>query len=235
MSQFYLYAKYRGINILLETPYFHQYQNKLRREFTKKSILEETVLNSLKKIFETYEGKFILMDGCFAAGSTIDIAILSKTQQSFKVAIEVDGPTHYQKQGEIFKLNHNSRFKTTLLEAEGWKVIRLPYFEINKENDSSNLNQYLQGKIMPVITQKVNQAKEKETSELVVLENINSDTQAKLKQIKAVNTPPNTTIQRTFVFNPHAKAYLPKKEQIFKAPAAKKRTAWDKPLKIKPD
>ncbi len=59
-----------------------------------------------------------------------------------KIALQVNGPSHYQ--GKI--LNISSRFNNYLLEKLGWSVVVVPYFEWNKLTDDDK-DSYLCNKL----------------------------------------------------------------------------------------
>ena len=58
-------------------------------------------------------------------GQLVDIAI---DQDS--VVLEVDGPHHYCRNNRLIMLG-NYRLKQRLLEAQGWRVVHIPFYEWN--------------------------------------------------------------------------------------------------------
>ena len=77
-----------------------------------------------------------------AEGLSLDLA-----DPETRKAIEVDGPSHYLRDvtsGE-YVVNGPTQFKTRLLEAHGWKIAHIPFFEWNERSDAER-RQLLVGK-----------------------------------------------------------------------------------------
>ena len=76
---------------------------------------------------------------CTPEGLSLDMA-----QPSTKTAVEFDGPTHYLKSG---RPNGATTFKTRLLEALGWRVIHIPYYEWDELRTRNDKKAYLRQKL----------------------------------------------------------------------------------------
>ena len=76
---------------------------------------------------------------CTPEGLSLDMA-----QPSTKTAVEFDGPTHYLKSG---RPNGATAFKTRLLEALGWRVIHIPYYEWDELRTRNDKKAYLRQKL----------------------------------------------------------------------------------------
>ena len=79
---------------------------------------------------------------CLQTGRIIDIALLDQ-----RIAIEVDGPSHY--------LNTQRRTGTTLLRdrvlaGAGWRVVSIPFFELDALKSMSAQKEYIQRKLSKV-------------------------------------------------------------------------------------
>ncbi len=73
------------------------------------------------------------------ANCIVDIAI-----KAHKIAIEVDGPSHYARNSsEKPHLLGRNRLKENILEAQGWKLIRIPYFVWDSKTTESDHKEYL--------------------------------------------------------------------------------------------
>ena len=76
-------------------------------------------------------------DGLFS----IDIALPESEQESRpKIAVEVDGPSHFTSSGSK---TGNTQLRDFLLEQRGWRVVSLPYFAINAASNDAELTEYL--------------------------------------------------------------------------------------------
>jgi very-short-patch-repair endonuclease len=213
--QFYLFAHYKGIDISLNTAHLQQYRNKLTQQPVRVSTLENNVSKTLQELLKTHTNSLQLMDSYPAVGSTVDIAILSKITLKSKIAIEVDGPTHYQQQGQNLKLNHSSRFKTMLLEAEGWTVLRLPYFELDKvKNNPQAFQKYLSGKINPI------------------LDHIEPETKG-VQEVQILSAQPNNQPPKPFAFSVNAQTFIPSGQAVLPVSNIRQ-TAGSISLRIKP-
>jgi very-short-patch-repair endonuclease len=211
--QFYLFAHYKGIDISLNTAHLQQYRNKLTQQPVRVSTLENNVSKTLQELLKTHTNSLQLMDSYPAVGSTVDIAILSKITLKSKIAIEVDGPTHYQQQGQNLTLNHSSRFKTMLLKAEGWTVLRLPYFELNTvKNNPPAFQKYLSSKINPI------------------LDHIEPETKG-VEEVQVLSAQPNNQPPKPFAFSVNAQTFIPGGQPM--VPNIRQ-TAGSTPLRIKP-
>jgi hypothetical protein len=72
-------------------------------------------------------------------GCIVDIAINAN-----KIAIEIDGPSHYTRNSsEKRHLLGRNRLKENILEAQGWKLIRIPYFVWDSKTTESDRKEYL--------------------------------------------------------------------------------------------
>ena len=60
-------------------------------------------------------------------------------QPESKIAVEVDGPSHYLKElsTEENVVNGATRFKTRLLRSFGWTVAHIPFFDWEKKSESA--------------------------------------------------------------------------------------------------
>ena len=78
-----------------------------------------------------------------AEGLSLDLA---KPRQ--RIAIEYDGPSHYVTgDGGPPRINGTTAFKHRLLEALGWRVIHIPYFEWNEQRTWNDKKAYLRQKL----------------------------------------------------------------------------------------
>lgn len=100
------------------------------------SELQKRVSNCLKK------GAYIFEEEYFdkTTGHSIDIAFISQ-----KIAIEIDGPAHYVSHSQ--KLLGKTVLRNRLLEKANWKLIVLPYWELNRMQSEKDLEQYLMHEI----------------------------------------------------------------------------------------
>ena len=65
------------------------------------------------------------------ASDDVDICVHADGQRSSRVAMEIDGPSHFTS-NEPRRLNGASILKTRVLHACGWDhVVRVPYYEWN--------------------------------------------------------------------------------------------------------
>mmetsp|Transcript_5253 Transcript_5253/g.7797 ORF Transcript_5253/g.7797 Transcript_5253/m.7797 type:complete len:139 (-) Transcript_5253:162-578(-) len=76
-------------------------------------------------------------------GLSIDMA-----QPETKIAIEVDGPSHYFKgtNGHLV-VNGSTKFKARLLGRLGWTIVHVPYFEWGTLLDTATQDSYLRMKL----------------------------------------------------------------------------------------
>ncbi len=78
-----------------------------------------------------------------AEGLSLDLA---KPRQ--RIAIEYDGPSHYVTgDGGPPRINGTTAFKHRLLEALGWRVIHIPYFEWGEQRTWNDKKAYLRQKL----------------------------------------------------------------------------------------
>jgi len=72
-----------------------------------------------------------------------------------KIAVEFDGPTHYIEDLSLgpghnkryLRENGSTAFKTRLLKKCGWKVVRIPYFDISNMFTVEERVKYLKAKL----------------------------------------------------------------------------------------
>lgn len=82
--------------------------------------------------------------------ASVDIAFGfgSAARGDFKVAIEVDGPSHYT----INTLQHTgpTRMRDHVIRAEGWIVVNIPFFEYQPDMPGSEKYKYIRRKLEEV-------------------------------------------------------------------------------------
>ena len=81
---------------------------------------EQQVSDCLHRLGIPHERSFL----CAKSERTIDIAV---ELGGLRLALEVDGPTHFLKEPE-HTLNGFTRFRNRMLAAHGWTVLSVPYF-----------------------------------------------------------------------------------------------------------
>lgn len=80
---------------------------------------------------------------CPHAGRNIDIALLDR-----RVAVEVDGPSHFLSLGEyLFCQTGSTLLRNLMLTHAGWKVITIPFFEWNWLTTMDTQKEYFQRKL----------------------------------------------------------------------------------------
>jgi hypothetical protein len=85
----------------------------------------------------------VTADGVFS----VDIA--TTTASGVKVAIEVDGPTHFIKPGN--RLEGGTMFRNRALAVRGYVVISIPYWEWGQLRGAKQKQQYLLAKLQPAL------------------------------------------------------------------------------------
>eukprot|EP00457_Paulinella_chromatophora_P003926 gb/GEZN01003935.1/.p1 GENE.gb/GEZN01003935.1/~~gb/GEZN01003935.1/.p1 ORF type:complete len:634 (+),score=75.15 gb/GEZN01003935.1/:33-1934(+) len=103
------------------------------------SKLDLTVSQALRE--EIVEGVTI-QDKLVQSGITIGIACWN---DDVKVALEVDGPTHFSRTKPFRELGP-TLFKVRLLRAMDWEVVAIPYWEVN-ELTSEELSLYIRKRL----------------------------------------------------------------------------------------
>ena len=79
---------------------------------------------------------------------SIDIALLDH-----KVAIECDGPSHFEKNLEK-SVTHKTILRNRGLERRGWRVLMIPYYEWREVVSNDKHQKYLEDKLATIgITQ----------------------------------------------------------------------------------
>ena len=66
-----------------------------------------------------------------AEGFSLDLA-----EPRSKLAVEVDGPSHYLKDGSAYVFNGATRLKSRLLRSFGWTVAHVPFFDWDHRSES---------------------------------------------------------------------------------------------------
>jgi very-short-patch-repair endonuclease len=89
------------------------------------------------------ESEQLTADGAFS----IDIA--ATTAGGAKVAIEVDGPTHFIQPGRT--PDGTTQFRDRALAARGYVVVSIPYWEWDALRDATRQQQYLLTKLQPAV------------------------------------------------------------------------------------
>jgi len=182
LYQAYLYSQVMNLDVNAFQNFFSTINAKLKNRISSTTVssLQKTVYNSIGQICINKEVE--IHQEYPAVGSRIDIAIISK-KGDFKIAIEVDGPSHFQNNSEnISGLNNSSRFKTMLLEkCEKWKVIRLSCEDINQ--NTNGVKDYLQKELKNLL-----EGKESLTTELNV--SASHDTQKTATKDEEIETSP---------------------------------------------
>lgn len=79
---------------------------------------------------------------------SIDIALLDH-----KIAIECDGPSHFEKNMEK-SMTHKTIIRNRGLERRGWRVVSIPYFEWQEANANETHRKYLEDKLASVGVQR---------------------------------------------------------------------------------
>lgn len=73
----------------------------------------------------------------------LDIAYIKE-----KLAIEVDGPSHFNFTGENPSFRNKNKIKETILKLENWRLVRIPFFEWPNTNEAQI--KYLRAKLEAV-------------------------------------------------------------------------------------
>ena len=102
------------------------------------SALQRSVSAALAAIRFGFEEEYVKP----RTGHSLDLALPSS-----RIAIEVDGPSHFllpDGRG-VRKSNGPTLLKRRLLAAAGWKVISVPFYEWNRFATANERQTYLQG------------------------------------------------------------------------------------------
>jgi len=116
---------------------------RLRMAFTsspvRPSSFQREVSAALGQLGWTHEFEHVTEDGL-----SLDLA-----QSSSRLAIEVDGPSHYLRNPArgCWVENGATRLKSRLLRGLGWKVTRIPFFEWDSLTTETAKRTYLEGKL----------------------------------------------------------------------------------------
>lgn len=105
---------------------------------TTKSKLHLKVSEALRQASITFQEEYFDK----ATAHSIDIAFTSQ-----KIAVEIDGPHHYvnhSHDGSISQIQSGSTIlRNKMLKKAQWKLIILPYWQLDKIEDPKELKQYL--------------------------------------------------------------------------------------------
>ena len=117
-------------------------------EGTSISYLHERVSSALHKMGMNHEIEHLTEDGAFS----VDIHMLSSGgsggSSSLRMAIEVDGPTHFATNTR--KPLGPTLWRRRMLEARGYHVLSLPYYELDRAEDLCEyiLCEYIRTRVM---------------------------------------------------------------------------------------
>lgn len=101
--------------------------NNLKCEPSKSSNIHLEFAKTLKSLGIKFNNEYIIND------LVVDIFIPKNN-----VVVEINGPTHYIYNTK--KFNGNTVFKENLLKCMGYKVITVPYWELNKTDEIDKIN-----------------------------------------------------------------------------------------------
>ena len=103
------------------------------------SKLQTRVYEALQDMGAAPQSEHLTEDGLFS----IDVALLARDGLC-KVAVEVDGPTHFSSSGA--KMG-STLLRDLLLEHRGWTVVSMPYWSINAAHSDADLKTLLAGEL----------------------------------------------------------------------------------------
>ena len=106
---------------------------------TSVSALHKSVFGALREMGWAPQLEALTADGCLS----IDIA-LPAAEGRAGIAVEVDGPSHFTSTGAK---TANTRLRDFLLGQLGWRVVALPYFELDEASASGRLPEYLAARL----------------------------------------------------------------------------------------
>ena len=76
-------------------------------------------------------------------GYSLDLAL-----RSSRIAVEVDGPSHFLRDVHgVYWPNGSTRLKQRLLRAAGWRLVSVPFFEWDPLHSHETQRNYLQRKL----------------------------------------------------------------------------------------
>ena len=108
----------------------------MEEDGTHSSRLQRSVASVLDAVHPGFEEELVEPQ----TGYSIDIALRSSC-----IAIEVDGPSHFLHTRGEHRPNGPTLLKRRLLEAVGWRLISVPFYEWDALNSLEAQRDYLQG------------------------------------------------------------------------------------------